>query len=122
MKDVSNATAYALLIPSLMSAGREVGYAIAVHGSMDRDLDLVAVPWIDGAVSAERLIMHLMAKVDGRLRNGARKKEDSDDWETAHASVPAEKPHGRRAWSIFVGRDGLYLDISVMPLIGSGHA
>ena len=41
MKDVSNATAYALLVPALMKAGREVGYALAVHGSMARDLDLV---------------------------------------------------------------------------------
>lgn len=61
MKDVSNATAYALLIPSLMKAGREVGYALAVHGSLARDLDIIAVPWTDEAVSAERLIMHLMA-------------------------------------------------------------
>ena len=116
MKETSNATAFALLLPGLMKAGREVGYAIAVHGSMARDLDMVAVPWTEEAVSAERLILHLLAAVDGRLRNSARKREGSEEWDRVHASEPTSKPHGRLAWSIHVGQDGLYLDVSVMPL------
>lgn len=114
MKDVSNATAYTLLIPTLMKAGREVGYAIAVHGSLARDLDLVAIPWTEEAVSAERLVLHLAAAVDGRFRNGGRNKADGT-WEMVHGSVPAVKPHGRLAWSMHIGHDGLYLDVSVMP-------
>ena len=121
VKDVSNATAYALLIPDLMKAGREVGYAIAVHGSMARDLDLVAIPWTEEAVNAERLILHLMAAVDGRLRNASRKRPDSEEWERVHASEPTAKPHGRLAWTIHVGNDGLYLDVSVMPLSAGKH-
>lgn len=115
MKDVSNATAYALLIPSLMKAGREMGYAIAVHGSMARDLDLVAIPWTEEAANAERLILHLMTAVDGRLRNGARNA--AGDWVNAHGSEPKPLPHGRLAWSIHVGHEGMYLDVSVMPLV-----
>jgi hypothetical protein len=114
MKDVSPALAFALLIPELQKAGREVGYAIAVHGSLARDLDVVAIPWTDEAVSAERLIMHLLAAIDGRLRNGATRNEDGT-WTPAPASVPSVKPHGRLAWSIHVGHDGLYIDVSVMP-------
>lgn len=122
MKDVSNATAYALLLPVLMRAGREVGYVVAVHGSMARDLDLVAVPWTEGAVSAELLVMHLLAAVDGRLRNGAALKEDGE-WERRHASTPAVRPHGRLAWAIHIGCEGLYLDVSVMPRTSpSDHA
>ena len=118
MKEVSNATAYVLLIPRLMKAGREVGYALAVHGSLARDLDLIAVPWTDDAVSAERLILHLMAEVDGRLRNGGSRKTKEDgteEWVRANASEPSVKPHGRLAWSIHVGHEGLYIDVSVMP-------
>lgn len=115
MKDVTNAVAYALLIPQLMRAGREVGYAIAVHGSMARDLDLIAVPWTDEAVNAERLVMHLMAAIDGRLRNGGRKPEGSEEWVRTHGSEPKPLPHGRLAWSIHVGHEGMYLDVSVMP-------
>lgn len=121
MKDVTNAVAFSLLIPSLMKAGREVGYAIAVHGSMSRDLDLVAIPWTEGAVSAERLILHLVAAVDGHIRNGSRKvqKEGSDEatWETVSGSEPAVKPHGRLAWTIHLGHNGMYLDVSVMPRV-----
>lgn len=116
MKDVSNAVAYALLIPDLMKAGREVGYAVAVHGSMARDLDLIAVPWTNEAVNAERLVMHLMAAVDGRLRNGANKPEGSEEWVRVPGSEPAPLPHGRLAWTIHIGHDGMYLDVSVMPL------
>ncbi len=120
MKDVSNAVAFALLLPDLMKAGREVGYAVAVHGSMARDLDLIAVPWTEEAVSAERLIMHLLAAVDGKLRNGARKK--GDEWERVPASEPALKPHGRQTWVVHVGSDGMYLDVSIMPLAASPKA
>jgi hypothetical protein len=118
VKEVSNAVAYSLVIPDLMKAGREVGYAIAIHGSLARDLDIVAIPWTADAVNAERLILHLMAAVDGRLRNGGRKKEDGE-WERVKASEPAAMPHGRRAWTIHIGHDGMYLDVSVMPLVSS---
>ncbi len=115
MKDISNATAFALLIPGLMKASREVGYSLAVHGSLMRDLDLIAVPWTEDSVSAERLILHILASVDGRLRNGAHKPEGSEEWVRVNASEPKAKPHGRLAWSIHVGHEGLYLDVSVMP-------
>jgi hypothetical protein len=121
MKDVTNAVAYALMIPQLMKAGREVGYAIAVHGSLARDLDIVAIPWTEEAVSAERLIMHLMAEVNGSLRNGGsyvgKDENGKDVWKAAPGSVPSEKPHGRLAWSVHIGRESLYIDVSVMPRV-----
>lgn len=120
MKPISRAVAYALLIPELMEAGREVGYAIAIHGSMARDLDIVAVPWTEEAVSAERLVMHLMAAVDGHLVNGSRKKaidgKPEGEWERVPAAEPIAKPHGRLGWSFHLGHQGMYVDISVMPL------
>lgn len=36
---------YVSLLPALTRAAKSNGYALAVHGSMRRDLDLVAVPW-----------------------------------------------------------------------------
>ncbi len=119
MKPVSNAVTYALLIPQLAEAGREVGYAVAVHGSLARDLDIVAIPWTEEAVSAERLVMHIMAAVDGHLVNGARRKpvegKPEGEWERVPGAEPTQKPHGRLAWSLHLGHQGLYLDISVMP-------
>ncbi len=124
MKDVSRAVAYTLLIPELMEAGRQVGYAIAVHGSMARDLDLVAVPWTEEAVSAEQLVMHLMAAVDGHLVNGSRKiaveGKPEGEWEFVPAAAPTVKPHGRLAWSFHLGHHGMYVDVSVMPRAKAG--
>lgn len=37
---------YKSLIPKIREAARKCGYAIGIHGSMRRDLDLIAVPWV----------------------------------------------------------------------------
>lgn len=114
MKPVSRAATYAMLLPELIAAGRDVGYAVAPHGSMARDLDLVAVPWTEEAGTAEELILRLLAASAGHLCDGARKVEGKDELETVRGDVGKPKPHGRRAWTIFLG-NGLYLDVSVMP-------
>ena len=114
MKPVSNAVAFSLLIPELMKAGREVGYALCVHGSMARDLDVVAVPWTEDAQSAERLVIHIAAALGGHFRNSSRKIEGTDEWEQVPAAEPTVKPHGRLSWVIWVA-DRLYIDLSVMP-------
>lgn len=36
---------YRSILPKLREAARSHGYALGVHGSMRRDLDLIAVPW-----------------------------------------------------------------------------
>lgn len=48
----------------LAEVARTLGYAIAVHGSQQRDLDLVAVPWVEEAVSPDDLIRHLVEELD----------------------------------------------------------
>jgi hypothetical protein len=46
---------YLSLLPKLRAAAREFGYAIGLHGSARRDLDLIAAPWRDGASSPDEL-------------------------------------------------------------------
>lgn len=43
------------------------GYAIGVHGSLERDLDLIAAPWVDGACSQEELIRHISDGLGARV-------------------------------------------------------
>lgn len=43
------------VLPKIRSAARGCGYAIGVHGSMQRDLDLIAVPWIENHASRDAL-------------------------------------------------------------------
>lgn len=40
---------YAVMYPALVAIARKYGYALAIHGTMTRDFDLVAVPWTAGA-------------------------------------------------------------------------
>lgn len=41
----SYAPVYCAMYPELAAIAREHGYALAIHGSMQRDFDLVCVPW-----------------------------------------------------------------------------
>lgn len=92
---------FAVLWPRLQERARELGYALALHGSLGRDLDLVAVPWVESAVPAEELLRALVLEV-GWANDGV-----------AHG--PEVRPHGRLAWCFPVGA-GAYVDLSVLPL------
>lgn len=91
------------LYPFALESARRValtfGYAVAVHGSQTRDLDLIAVPWVEDAKPPEAMIQAIADAVDGYYKPRA-----------------TDKPHGRRAWSIYMGHGGAYIDLSVMPL------
>lgn len=93
-----------LAIAPMRLVARQHGYALAVHGSLARDIDLVAVPWIESAKDPEALLENLRGAAMG-IFGAARLTE----W--------SEKPHGRRAQSIHVHCDGhfFYFDVSVMP-------
>lgn len=98
------APVYAYLVPLLSAAARRVGYAVAVHGSMARDLDVVAVPWTDEAVSAEALLAAILASCGFTV----------DSIHGRSVIGPGAKPHGRKAWTIPLD-GGCYIDLSVMP-------
>jgi hypothetical protein len=38
---------YALFYERLKLIAKEYGYNLVLHGSMDRDLDLIAIPWVN---------------------------------------------------------------------------
>lgn len=96
---------FARLALPLQERARELGYALLVHGSLARDIDLVAVPWAPTAVSAEELVRELEAKV--------RELDVSPAEQILPTQGPEDKPHGRRAWNIHV--QGTYFDLSVTP-------
>ena len=103
------ALAFAVALPRLQAVAREHGYALAVHGSMATDFDLIACPWKTEATSAETLIEALRIEVEGVLAERT--------WDTN----PSIRPHGRLAWAIYPPGDGAithigpYFDVSVMP-------
>jgi hypothetical protein len=75
---------YLGILPKIKEAARECGYALAHHGSLRRDLDLLAVPWTDSHVERDTL-----AKVIHKAACGL--VQDKYEWE--------KKPCGRFAVS-----------------------
>jgi len=108
-KSPSIAPAYAFLYPILCEAAIAKGYALALHGSIQRDLDVIAVPWTDDAEPREVLVEAIKKACDGWIIHPGDGPEQSPD------VSPVTRSHGRMAWSIYIA-DGVYIDLSVMPL------
>lgn len=108
------AAAFAWMVPHIATIARQHGYAIGLHGSMARDLDLIAVPWTEAAAPAEVLVEAIRDCVDGSIRNDPPIEGNRYDQTTEN---PGDKPHGRRAWTIHFSGRRFYIDLSVMPRI-----
>lgn len=93
---------YLHVFADLRAAARKCGYALAVHGSLDRDLDLIAVPWTEEATDADRLV-HAICEAWG-----------FGDGLMALEPHGPPKLHGRIAYTLIPGGP-LFVDLSVMP-------
>lgn len=78
---------------------RECGYSVGIHGSLKRDVDLIAAPWTDEAVGPAELIRRLCSGLNARWLGQSKE----------------EKPHGRIAVGLQI--DGYFkpIDLSIMP-------
>lgn len=107
----ARAAAYVALYPMLQQIAKDHGYALAVHGSVHRDFDLVAIPWIEEASDPLALIQAMKEATATVFTH-----EDFDHIEPDKNGSP--KPHGRVAYSLHTTNHGMYggyLDVSVMP-------
>ena len=94
---------YAQYYLGMVKVAREYGYALAVHGSMVTDLDVLATPWIHDAQEPQALANALREAVGGFFA-GADENE---------IVPPHLKPHGRLVWTIVLGGRH-YIDLSVV--------
>lgn len=92
-------------IAAAQNAMKNQGYAIAVHGSKVRDLDLIAVPWTDETPFTALQVAEIIADaIPGTIIGKSEKK-----------------PHGRIGFiihplaSLQYGFDRWYIDLSIMP-------
>jgi hypothetical protein len=97
---------YAQILPKIRAKGKELGYAIAVHGTMSRDLDLLAVPWTEEASHHSKLVKAIADAVGGYVIGNVANKGSLDE--------PTHQPHGRLSWNICWGGKA-FIDLSVMP-------
>lgn len=103
------------LIWELRQVARSLGYAVGVHGSLQRDIDLIAVPWTSTAVSARELAEAIQRKAKelfGYAENIDKRGADNPAY--FDDGCPGGKPHGRLCWTFHLG-GGPYIDLSVMP-------
>lgn len=109
---------YCALYGRFKEKAAELGYALAVHGSMQRDFDLLAVPWIEDAADAETLVEAIREICGGFIiddgTEGARWDAEQGKFVAAEIRNPEAKPHGRLAWNIHLGGQPM-IDLSVMP-------
>ena len=99
-----------MVMPRLIDTAKICGYALGVHGSQARDLDIIACPWTEQAVDAEELVKRLAATC-----------REATGWGYQNGHKWTDKPHGRRAITI-VGSSDVHLDLSVMPLLPTGNS
>jgi hypothetical protein len=103
------------VIDDVRAVARDHGYAVAVHGSLraERDIDLIAAPWVKSAHAASTLVRAI-----AELPYLERKKRDPAG-DPRGRVFPVAKPHGRLGWIFHVTHRArgcpAYVDLSVMP-------
>ena len=96
-------------MPAIREAAKGCGYAVGLHGSMRRDLDLIAVPWSEKFLSKEDLAVAIH-----KAACGIAQPKETYVWE--------QKPLGRVAtsfpicWTEELKLSNGHIDLSVVPL------
>lgn len=96
-------------LPRVVKIAKDHGYTLAVHGSLARDYDLIAVAWTHAARPPEELVQAFIDATGGFTINDVH----ANPYDFTKR-CPEPKPHGRLAWSIHLG-GGPYIDLSVIP-------
>lgn len=92
------AAVYAVaLYPALCPIFHRHGYALAAHGSLARDFDLIAVPWADEVSDHQTVLRDILSGFAIRL-----------------IGAGEDKPHGRVAYTISIGHGECAIDLSFM--------
>lgn len=81
-----------------------LGYVICYHGSRARDLDIIAVPWTENACTNMEEVAHQIAGAIRAVMGRAYVVPGS-----------AEKPHGRKAFTIIHNDSICEIDLSIVP-------
>lgn len=112
---------YAHCYQGLQEISREKGYNLLLHGSMDRDFDLVAVAWVDEPKPHLELLQAFNKYLNG-VEKGVTESNKSSVEETCYQY--SILPGGRHSYVINLNRGGrfngyldeqYYLDISITP-------
>lgn len=97
LKTKANPTVYCSYFGILREIAIKNGYSLSIHGSLQNDMNLIAVPWTKEAVEPEILITAFNDWISGTIDS----KVEECVW-------------GRKSFVITL-RNGMYLDVAVFP-------
>lgn len=91
---------YARFLSKARCTAKMDGYALAIHGSFTRDLDVIAVPWVEKPKAAEAFVRHITHRTGMLIHHPMQLRE-----------------HGRMVWTLHFPDfgDPRFIDFSVMP-------
>lgn len=100
---VSNGKAsfYASIYDDLRIAAMTCGWALGLHGSLQNDMDIMAMPWTEEATPVEDMIKALSDCFTGNM------------WKDHHIIPHYDKPNNRVVYTMSIFSDW-YLDINVI--------
>ena len=101
MKPANRAPMYAACCyPDLAEICRSHGYALAVHGSLARDFDLVAIPGADQIPEPKQIVSEITTR-----------------FAVTQIGEPTHKGHGRICYTLaWLGE--AFMDFSFVPSVG----
>lgn len=92
---------YACIWPDLREAAINCGWALGLHGSLNSDMDIMAMPWTEDAKPVEEMIQALSdCFSESRFKK-------------YHTIAHFDKPNGRVVYTMSIWGD-YYLDINVI--------
>ena len=109
---------YAIYYEHLKQIAQNYGYNLVVHGSMNRDLDLIAIPWVDNPRPEQDMIKDFQEYLTGRTLV---KPDGTVDYTTLPGNrhsyvIELNRGNKHGEWVRFEDRE-YYLDISVVQIL-----
>ena len=89
---------YCTMYPDLANLVKEHGYALSVHGSLQRDFYLICIPWTNCPSEPYRVVSRI-----------------TEEFGLSNIGEPETKEHGRQVWTLSIGFGECFLDLSFMP-------
>jgi len=85
--------------PDLAEVFRSHGYALTVHGSLQRDFDLIAIPWVENQSPPKEVVDAILSAFAAKV--------------IGDASI---KPHGRLVYTLSMGYGHFAIDLGFIGL------
>lgn len=99
MKPACFAPVYIGSYPKLAEIARSHGYAMAVHGTLARDMDLICIPWTKDAADPQTVVDSITNTYAFEALPGC----------------PHPHEHGRLVYTLIVSFGECFIDLSFTP-------